>query len=221
MIELQGVTKYYPTSLGRKYVFKDLNFSFPEKSNIGVLGLNGSGKTTLLRLIGGIDFPNEGNINVRGSISWPLGLAGGTQGSLSGRENAQFICRVYGDSQQVMRDKLKYIKDFSELGDYFDLPVKTYSSGMRSRLLFGISMAFEFDIFLIDEVTAVGDARFRQKCQAALEEKRKSSNYIMVSHNTNELIKSCDSLLVLDAGAVSLFENVDDGLNFYKTLIKK
>ena len=221
MIELQGVTKYYPTSLGKKYVFKDLNFSFPEKSNIGVLGLNGSGKTTLLRMIGGIDFPNKGSIKVRGSISWPLGLAGGTQGSLSGRENSQFICRVYGDSQQAMRDKLKYIKEFSELDDYFDLPVKTYSSGMRSRLLFGISMAFDFDTFLIDEVTAVGDARFRKKCQAALEEKRKASNYIMVSHNTNDLIESCDSLLVLDAGKVSLFKDIDEGLGFYNTLIKK
>ena len=221
MIELQGVTKYYPTSLGKKYVFKDLNFSFPEKSNIGVLGLNGSGKTTLLRMIGGIDFPNKGNINVRGSISWPLGLAGGTQGSLSGRENCQFICRVYGDSQQVIRDKLRYIKEFSELDDYFDLPVKTYSSGMRSRLLFGISMAFDFDTFLIDEVTAVGDARFRKKCHAALEEKRRSSNYIMVSHNTNDLIESCDSLLVLDSGKVSLFKDVGKGLEFYNTLIKK
>ena len=221
MIELQGVTKYYPTSLGKKYVFKDLNFCFPEKSNIGILGLNGSGKTTLLRMIGGIDFPNEGSIKVQGSISWPLGLTGGTQGSLSGRQNAQFICRVYGDNQQAMRDKLDFIKDFSGLGDYFDLPVKTYSSGMRSRLLFGMSMAFDFDTFLIDEVTAVGDARFQQKCRTILEEKRKVSNYIMVSHNTNDLIESCDSLLVLDAGEVSLFKDVNEGLDFYKRLVKK
>lgn len=219
MIKLENVSKYYPTAKGRKYVFKNLSFSFPEKSNIGVLGLNGTGKSTLLRMIGGIDYPNGGKIEITGSISWPLGLAGGVQGSLTGRENARFVCRVYGDGEEAIAEKLAFIQEFSELGDYFDLPVKTYSSGMRSRLLFAVSMAFDFDIYLMDEITAVGDARFREKSQQALKEKRETSNYIMVSHNTNELIKDCDNLLVLGEGGegkVKLFDDVQAGIQHYR-----
>ncbi len=220
MIELQGVSKYFPTPHGRKYALRDVSFSLPEKANVGVLGLNGAGKSTLLRLIGGIDFPNAGQINLTGSISWPLGLSGGVQGSLSGKENATFVCRVYGDSEKTIRDKLDYILAFSELGDYFDMPVKSYSSGMRSRLLFAISMAFDFDIYLIDEITAVGDARFREKSREALQQKRSHSNYIMVSHNINELIRDSDVLLVLDSGQAQLFDDVDQGLSHYKQLVK-
>lgn len=219
MIRLENVSKYYPTAKGKKYVFRNLNFEFPEKSNIGVLGLNGTGKSTLLRMIGGIDFPNQGKIEITGSISWPLGLGGGVQGSLSGRDNARFVCRVYGDSEKAIREKLNFIHEFSELDDYFDLPVKTYSSGMRSRLLFAVSMAFDFDIYLIDEITAVGDARFKEKSQNALKEKREKSNYIMVSHNVNELIKECDSLLVLGNGGVKLFNDIQEGMQYYKELI--
>lgn len=219
MIRLENVSKYYPTPKGRKYVFKNLNLAFPEKCNIGVLGLNGTGKSTLLRMVGGIDYPNEGKIEITGSISWPLGLVGGVQGSLTGRDNAKFVCRIYGDNDQAIQEKLAFIKDFSELEDYFDLPVKTYSSGMRSRLLFAISMAFDFDIYLMDEITAVGDAKFREKSQRALKEKRNTSNYIMVSHNANELIKDCDNLLVLRKGGVQLFDNVKEGMQYYKELI--
>jgi capsular polysaccharide transport system ATP-binding protein len=219
MIRLENVSKYYPTPKGRKYVFKNLNLAFPEKCNIGVLGLNGTGKSTLLRMVGGIDYPNEGKIEITGSISWPLGLVGGVQGSLTGRDNAKFVCRIYGDSDQAIQEKLVFIKNFSELEDYFDLPVKTYSSGMRSRLLFAISMAFDFDIYLMDEITAVGDAKFREKSQRALKEKRNTSNYIMVSHNANELIKDCDNLLVLRKGGVQLFDNVKEGMQYYKELI--
>ena len=150
MIELQNVSKYFPTPHGRKYALRDVSLSLPEKANVGVLGLNGAGKSTLLGLIGGIDFPNEGKIKLEGSISWPLGLSGGVQGSLTGKENAVFVCRVYGDDASAIKEKLEYILAFSELGDYFDMPVKSYSSGMRSRLLFAISMAFDFDIYLIE-----------------------------------------------------------------------
>lgn len=220
VIRLDNVTKYYATAQRRKYVFKNLSFELPEKTNIGVLGLNGSGKTTLLRMIGGIDYPNEGSIDITGSISWPLGLSGGTQNSLSGRENASFVCRVYGQNAEAIEEKLAFILDFSELGDYFDLPVKTYSSGMRSKLMFAMSMAFDFDIYLIDEITAVGDARFRAKSQQALLDKRKQSNYIMVSHNVNDLIKDSDSLLVLGRGDVQLFSDTAQGLAYYKEIVQ-
>ena len=216
MIEFENVTKYYPTNSGKKYVFRNISFNFPERTNIGVLGLNGSGKSTLLRLIGGADYPSEGSIIVNGSVSWPLGLSGGTQGSMTGRQNAKFVSQVYGDDDQIIKDKLSYIEDFSELGDYFDLPVKSYSSGMRSRLIFGISMAFDFDIYLIDEITSVGDMRFREKSQKALLEKSNKSNYIMVSHNINNLIKHCDNLLVIEKDYLKLFDNIQQGIDYYK-----
>jgi len=220
MIALNAVSKYYPTPHGRKYALRDVSFTLPEKANVGVLGLNGSGKSTLLRLIGGIDFPNQGSIKATDSISWPLGLSGGVQASLTGSENAKFVCRVHGDDEHVIAEKMRFVADFSELGDYFEMPVKTYSSGMRSRLLFAISMAFDFDVYLIDEITAVGDARFREKSSAALREKRDKSNYIMVSHNVNELIKDSDVVLVLDNGAATLFNDVQVGLKHYTELVK-
>ena len=215
MIRLNNVSKYYPTPKGRKYVFRALTLDFPEKKNIGVLGLNGSGKSTLLRMIGGIDYPSSGSIDITGSISWPLGLSGGVQASLTGRQNAMFVCRVYGNDKEVIKEKMHYIQTFSELGAYFDMPVKTYSSGMRSKLLFSMSMAFDFDIYLIDEITAVGDARFREKSQQALLERSERSNYIMVSHNMNELIRGCDTVLVL-ADDVHCFEDPKQGLSFYR-----
>lgn len=221
MIEFMNVSKYYPTPKGRKYVFRDLNIKLPEKSNIGVLGLNGSGKSTLLRMIAGTDYPNKGIVNVSGSISFPIGLSGGTQGSMTGRENAVFVSMVYGDEPKLTEEKLRYIAEFAEIGDYFDMPVKSYSNGMRSRLLFGISMAFDFDVYLMDEITAVGDVQFKKKSQQALREKSKKSNYIMVSHNTNDFIRECDNLIVLNKGLVKLFTDKDEGLQFYKDIVER
>ena len=220
MIEIQNMYKYYPTEMGRKYVFRDANINIAEPSNIGVLGLNGSGKSTLIRLLGGSEFPNRGTIKIEGSVSWPLGLAGGVQGSLSGRENAHFVCNIYGSGQSEARKKLDFIKEFSELEDYFELPVKSYSSGMRSRLTFAMSMAFDFDVYLIDELTAVGDARFREKSRQALLDKRGQAHYIMVSHNINELISDCDSLILLSTEKLELFTDVDKGLETYKNRIQ-
>lgn len=218
MIEFNNVSKYYPTRKGKKYIFRNLSFKIPDKNNVGVLGLNGSGKSTLLRMIAGIDYPNEGEIKIQGSVSWPLALGGGTQGSMTGRENAEFVSRIYGDNDLERDKKLAFILDFSELGDYFELPVNQYSSGMRSRLLFGLSMAFDFEIYLIDEITAVGDMRFRKKSRQALLKKRGKSNYIIVSHNVNELVKECDSLLVLNDEGVNFFNNIKEGLDFYLKL---
>lgn len=219
MIRLTDVSKYFTTPNGRKYVLRNINMNFPEKVNIGVLGLNGSGKSTLLRMIGGIDFPSSGSINIDGKISWPLGLAGGLQGGLTGEQNAKFVCRIYGDDSSVVSDKLKYIQSLSELNDYFSMPVKTYSSGMKSRLKFAISMAFDFDTYLFDEINAVGDARFRAKSRAILNEKRNVANYIMVSHNANDLIRDCDVVAVLNHGHIEVFENVRRGIRIYRKSI--
>lgn len=216
MIKLTRVTKYYPTPNGRKYILKDVSLDIPGGKNIGVFGRNGTGKSTLLRLLGKIDYPNQGRIEVKGSLSWPMGLSGGYQGSLSGRDNASFVCRIYGDNENEVAEKVAFVHEFSELADYFDMPVNSYSSGMRSRLSFAVSMAFDFDYYLIDELTAVGDAQFKKKSQQALEEKKGRANVIHVSHNPGQLKKQCDIGIFLHEGKLHCYENMDEAIAAYQ-----
>ena len=216
MISMRNVTKYYPTPKGRKYILQDVSVDFPPKTNIGILGRNGMGKSTLLRLLGGVDFPNKGRIDVAGRISWPMGLGGGMQGSLSGRDNAKFVCRIYGDSEREVERKINFIHDFSELEAYFDMPVNTYSSGMKSRLTFAMSMAFDFDIYLMDEITAVGDKQFREKSRAALQEKKEKANFIKVSHNMRELERECDIGIFVENGELKIFDDISDAIKLYQ-----
>ncbi|MFN3976960.1 MAG: ABC transporter ATP-binding protein, partial [Aquificaceae bacterium] len=149
MIEIRNLTKSYKTKYGRHYVYKDVNAVFPEGKNVGIIGPNGAGKSTLLRLIARIEYPDKGEIITNKSISWPVAFAGGFQGSLTGRQITSFVCRIYGEEKNI-RDKIEFVKDFTELGKYFDMPVKTYSTGMRARLAFALSMAFDFDYYIID-----------------------------------------------------------------------
>ncbi|QYZ67182.1 MAG: ABC transporter ATP-binding protein [Gammaproteobacteria bacterium (ex Lamellibrachia satsuma)] len=216
MIRLENVTKSYPTPKGQKYILRDVSIEFPPKCNIAILGRNGMGKSTLLRLLGGIDFPNRGYIRSEERISWPMGLSGGVQGSMSGRDNARFVCRIYGDSEHEVERKIEYIYEFTELGDYFDMPVKTYSSGMKARLSFATSMAFDFDIYLMDEITAVGDQRFKEKSRAALQEKKDKANIIKVSHNMQELIRDCDVGIYLEKGQMHLYEDIKEAVAIYQ-----
>ena len=215
MISLVDVSKYYSTPKGRKYILKDVSVQFPPGKNVGILGRNGMGKSTLLRLLGGIDFPNTGDIHVDGRISWPMGLGGGMQGSLTGRDNARFVCRIFGDNEREVERKIKFIHEFSELGDYFDMPVKTYSSGMRARLTFATSMAFDFDIYLIDELTAVGDKRFKEKSKEALNEKKDKASFIKVSHNMNELRQECEVGIYLSEGKMHVFDDINEAIAAY------
>jgi len=215
MIELQSVTKYYPTPHGRKYVFRDLSFRFPTGASIGVLGSNGAGKSTMLRMLGGIEAPNRGHILTDELISWPVGLAGGFQGSLTGRDNVLFVCRMFGLTAAAMRDRVAYVEDFAEIGEAFDRPVKGYSSGMRSRLAFGLSMAFEFDYYLIDEVMAVGDPTFKRKSQAVFKERLARSKVILVSHNVADIRSLCDVVVLVRNGEATLFEDIEAGIAAY------
>jgi len=218
MIRLQGVTKYYPALQGRKYILRDVTLELPEKTNIGIIGRNGAGKSTLLRLLGRIDYPNRGRVETDLNISWPMGLAGGMQGSMTGRDNAAFVCRVYGSNTEEVREKLAFIYEFSELEDYFYMPVKSYSSGMRARLTFAMSMAFEFDLYLIDELTAVGDRRFKEKSKEALEERKSRANFIMASHNMQELLKGCDAGMFIHDGQLMLFDTMTEAVTAYDEL---
>jgi capsular polysaccharide transport system ATP-binding protein len=215
MIELRNVTKYYNLSTGRKYVFRDLSVTLPEGANLGLLGRNGAGKSTLLRLIGGIDIPNRGSIVSDKSISWPVGMGSGFQGSLTARENIKFICRVYGADGDEMAAKVRFVEEFAEIGHYFDQPVKTYSSGMRSRVAFGTSMAFDFDYYLIDETMAAGDPQFKKKSIEVFDQKIGRSNMILVSHNLADIRKFCQTIVFLRDGQVTIFDDVEEGILQY------
>lgn len=217
MIVFDNVTKYYPTPNGRHYILKDVSLTLPGDKNIGVFGANGCGKSTLMRLLAGTDFPNKGQINIKGNVSWPLGLSG-HQGSMTGRENAEFICRIYGKSRSEINEKLEYIKEFSEIGDFFEMPLKNYSSGMRSKFLFAVSMAFDFDYYLIDELTAVGDRRFKQKCRETFDAKKEIANFLFVSHNINELKRQCDIGIYIKSGKIHVHDNIDDAIAAYNAM---
>jgi len=221
MIVLDNVTKFYKTKNGKKYVLKNVNMTIPEGINVGILGINGAGKSTFLRILGRIDFPNSGRVISDKTFSWPMGLAGGFQGSMTGKQNVKFVCRVHGLDEKEIKEVIEFVKDFSELGDYFDMPIKTYSSGMKSRLSFGLSLAFDFDYLLIDETLSVGDARFKKKSKQALMEKIKKSNVLMVSHSMKDLKEICDAGIVLNNGEINYFSNIDDAINLYNELNKR
>lgn len=221
MIKIQNLTKSYRTPKGRHYVFKDLNVEIPSEKSVALVGRNGAGKSTLLRMIGGIDRPEKGCIITNKTISWPVGLAGGFQGSLTGRENVKFVARLYAKKEEL-RDKVDFVEEFSELGKYYDMPIKTYSSGMKSRLGFGLSMAFKFDYYLVDEVTAVGDARFKQKCADLFVSRHKESSFIMVSHSLNSLKEFCDVAIYIGKNnEVHYFPVVSDAIDMYSDELKE
>lgn len=215
MIELRNVRKTYRTRHGRKVVLRNSSMRFHRGRSVGILGLNGSGKSTLVRLLAGVELPDRGSIvrNVR--VSFPLGFSGTFDPFLTGRENALFIARLY---RLEWDPYVAFIRDFTELGDFFDEPVKTYSSGMRARLAFATSIAANFDVYLVDEVTAVGDARFRDRCAEAFAERRNHSDVIMVSHNIGTIKRHCDAGAVLFNGHLEPYEDVDEAIAVYKQL---
>ncbi len=216
MIRLEGVSKYYPTRFGPKYVLKDLNITLPDDRDVAILGENGAGKSTLLRLLGGIDFPSFGKIHSDRFISWPLALSSGFQKKMSGRENVRFVCRIHGISKT---DEIEeYVKDFCGLGDSFELPVGSYSSGMGAKYGFAVSMGFDFDTYLMDEITAVGDSAFRKKCKQALKDKRKTANIILVSHDETMIREQCNAAILLAYGRAEFYESVDRALYRYRNL---
>lgn len=216
MIELKNLSKSFLTPNGRHYVFKNLNAVMPENKSIAMLGKNGAGKSTLLRIIGGIDFADKGEIITKKTISWPVGLTGGFQGSLTARQNIKFVARLYSSNEDEVLKVIEFVEHFADIGKYFDMPIKSYSSGMRSRIAFGLSMAFNFDYYLLDEVSAVGDVNFRKKSQALLDDLKQRSNVIMVSHNLKELIQNCDVAFLVKDGEAIYFDDVQNAVEVYK-----
>src|SRR5438270_646144 len=189
MIALERVAKAYKTTAGRKVVLDNATLTFASGHNFGILGANGAGKSTLIRLLAGSEMPDRGTIRRYARVSFPLGFGGTFHGALSGRENVAFIARIYGAGR---RPTARYVEEFAELGAYFEMPVNTYSAGMRARLAFATCLAIDFDVYLIDEVTEIGDQRFRRKCAEAFRQRMLRSDIILVTHNPHTIRQYCD-----------------------------
>ena len=221
MIEVQNLTKSYTHKGKRVKVFEDVSFRVDRGESVALLGRNGAGKSTLLRILGGIDLPDSGTIQADVSVSWPVGLVGGFQGSLSGRENVIFVSKIYaGNEPDVIQEKVRRVEEFAELGVYYDRPFKTYSSGMRSRVTFGLSMAFDFDVYLMDEVSSAGDELFRKRSRERLEELNQKADFMLVDHNLWGLQFHCNRALLLNNGSLIEFDDLDEAIAVHKRLLE-
>ena len=217
MIRVIDLSKAYRTSRGWNSVLENINLDITPGLRVGILGRNGAGKSTLINLLGGIDIPDSGKIERSMTMSWPLAFSGAFQGSLTGLDNLRFICRIYDKEIDCV---LPFVEDFAELGKYFYEPVKSYSAGMRARLAFALSMAIDFDCYLIDEVLAVGDGRFLNRCREELLVKRRDRAMILVSHQANTVRDICDRASVLHEKKLHHFDDMDEAYAFYEELLK-
>ncbi|WP_102110313.1 ABC transporter ATP-binding protein [Oceaniglobus roseus] len=210
MIQLENLTKVYWARGGRKVIADNVNVTFPDRTAVALLGRNGAGKSTLLEMIAGSREPTSGRILSTGEISWPVGFSGSFHPELTGAQNVRFVARIYGaDADATMR----FVADFAELGGQFHMPFRSYSSGMRSRLAFGLSMSIDFDTYLIDEVTSVGDQSFRDKSVEFLQDRMRTSAAIMVSHNPSQIRRICNAGAVLEEGTLTYYEDLEEALD--------
>lgn len=216
MIRLTNVTKQYDSNAGVRTILKGINLEVNPGERVGVLGRNGAGKSTLIRVISGAEAPTSGTVERSMTVSWPLAFTGGFHGRLTGVDNLRFICRIYGVD---FHDRMAFVEDFTELGSYLYEPVNTYSSGMRARLAFAISMTIDFDCYLIDEVMAVGDESFRNRCQHELFEKRRDKAMIMVSHSHRHMESTCERFLLFRDGQIEEFDRFKDASKVYKAMM--
>lgn len=215
MITCEGLSKSYSHGSSHKRVLSGVNLTVHKGDRIALLGRNGAGKSTLIKLIGGVEMPTAGKVKRSMSVSWPLGFAGGFQGSLTGYDNARFIARIYQRDYRAMRE---FVEDFTELGWQLKTPVKTYSSGMRARLAFALSLAIEFDCYLIDEIILVGDQNFHQKCHYELFERRKDRTMILASHSIDAVRQFCNRGVVLHNGTATTYDDVEEAIVNYSNL---
>jgi capsular polysaccharide transport system ATP-binding protein len=217
MIAVKNLYKRYQTIHGPgPWVLSNVNLSIPPKLSVGIVGANGAGKSTLLRLIGGTDSPNRGEVKRHCRVSWPMGLGSGLKGSLTGRQNSVFVCRIHGLNDEETTSAIAFIEDFAEIGNSFNEPIHSYSSGMKSRLQFGMSLAFDFDVYISDEVTSTGDAAFQKKARQAFQNLAGRSSLIMASHSDKTLKQFCEAGIFVYQGQVHWFDDIDDAIKAYK-----
>ncbi|ATI78565.1 MULTISPECIES: ABC transporter ATP-binding protein [Sphingobium] len=212
MIKFENVRKIYEGRGFHNLVLYDLNFTIPKRVSLGICGANGAGKSTLMRLIAGAESPTSGRVIRKMATSWPLGYTSAFQSSLSGADNVRFIARIYGKDVKELQD---FVEEFAEIGPYFRQPTSTYSAGMVARLAFAISLAIRFECYLIDEITAAGDERFRVKSERALEERRSESAIIMTSHVPETLRAYCETGAVLFNGALTFYDTIDEAIDVH------
>jgi capsular polysaccharide transport system ATP-binding protein len=213
MIELERVTKTYPTPRGPKLVLDSVSATFPLRTSVGILGRNGAGKSTLMRIIGGAELPDDGIVHRPARVSWPIGFSGGVAGSLTGEQNSRFLANLYGADPDGVAE---FASTFADIGSYFHMPVKTYSSGMRARLAFALSMALDFDYYLVDEVIGTGDTRFQERSRNALRERRDRAAVILVSHQLQVVREWCELYAVLDRGELEFFDDFERAKRTYE-----
>ncbi|MDC8832675.1 ABC transporter ATP-binding protein [Alteromonas gilva] len=212
-IRLINLTKSYPSKIGRQFIFKNINFDFPTEDNVAILGKNGSGKSTLFRMLAKSEYPDKGYVYTNKSMSWPVALATGIHPLMTGRENTRFIGRI--NNVANLNSYEEAVQDFAEIGERFDLPVRTYSSGMRARLVFACCVNINFDIYLIDEATSVGDPKFRRKARETLEVKAKQAGLIMVSHEMDQIREFCTSAILLKDGQLQFYSDLEEAISVY------
>ncbi len=217
MIIADNITKYYRVQGKPHVIFENLSLTLSPGDKLGLLGPNGAGKSTLLRLLCGVESPNKGRVTRTSTISWPVGLTNGFIHTLTGRENIKFICRLFSCRPEERIKKINFVHDFAELGKYFDSPVSTYSSGMTSRLSFGMSMAFDFDFYVVDESLAVGDAAFQQKSIHAFNDKSQDKGLIFVSHDMSAIKQYCNQAIYLNHGKLSHSYEIDEIIELYQS----
>lgn len=216
MIRLEGVSKAFRLRADWKVILDDVSLTLPSGRALALLGRNGAGKTTLLQMISGTTQPDRGRVVTMGAVSWPVGFGGSLHGDLTGAQNTRFIARIYGVETAEL---LEFVEDFAELGGHFHMPIRSYSAGMKSRLGFAMSMGIPFDTYLVDEVTAVGDAAFRRKSKAVFRERIRSASAIIVSHNLAELRDYCDAALLLEAGELRYFPDLNEAIATHKAML--
>lgn len=209
MIEFRNVSKHFPTTASRKVIVEGLSLTLPFGAKVGLLGRNGAGKSTLMAMVAGTVQPNSGEIRRRGAVSWPLGFGGTFHNDLTGAQNVRFAARIYGMDTEALT---AYVADFAEIGEFMDMPMRDYSSGMRARVAFGMAMGVAFDWYLVDEITAVGDSRFKKKSLAVFQSRLKDAGVMMISHSTGTIRSYCDAGLVLEGGRVRYFPDVEEAI---------
>ncbi|WP_191557877.1 ABC transporter ATP-binding protein [Brevundimonas aurantiaca] len=212
-LRVSGLSRQFSTA--SRPLFSGLTFDLQRNGRLAILGRNGQGKSSLIRMLGGVDLPSEGRIDWRMTSSWPIGFHGGFQGSLTGLDNIRFLARLYNREYAETRDR---VDSFAELGSALRRPIKHYSAGMRARLAFGLSLAIEFDCYLIDELVAVGDARFQRKCQEELFQQRAHRAFLMASHDVNLVASYCDTALIIESGRAKIFDDVEEAVEVYTWL---
>ncbi|NDW01327.1 MULTISPECIES: ABC transporter ATP-binding protein [unclassified Salipiger] len=218
MIRFENVTKVFALEGKRKTIMQNVSMTFPTGRSVGLLGRNGAGKSTLLQMIAGTMPVTSGKLSSTGSISWPVGFAGSFHPELSGAQNCRFIGRIYGvDTDEL----IAFVEDFAGLGVHFHLPLKTYSSGMKSRLAFGTSMGIAFDTYLVDEITAVGDASFRARSDALFKQRMRNAGAVVVSHSMGQIRQLCDAVVVLEGGHLTFHDDVDRGIREHEQNMKR